>query len=386
MSRFFAIALGLLIGGVALGLALRFGQLVPLGVPAQNATHAHSHALYWGWAGLALFTFFFERVGLTGRWPKVVLALLSLQSLATLGVFYRFGYERPGVVLSALTLVPFLSAVVMFLVAARGKREADLSFLRAATLFVVLAYVSALGRVVIKVMAVADPIWAALAVHVFLGAFGAFFVLGLMGLTVRALGPSRGRVLGLVLGTSAPLIAWPSLLSIPGIEHTVLGPVAQLAAVAMVVPGAAWLAWVWRASSGDEGRFFWRSAAACWATSVLLFALVSTGAMDGLVHNRHAVVLAVHLQTLGVVTSSLLLLILRRLSVSARGPLALHQAGVGLMLAALGAAALMPSRLALWSAGVAGALAFAAQLWITVRVVRALPIGGSGRLASHKPG
>ena len=191
MNRSIATSFGLLFLGVGVGAVLRFNQVLPLGVNAGNATHAHSHTLYWGWAGLMLFTLFFERVGATGRGARLVLGALAVQALGAFFVFLHSGYSKPGVVLSALTLLPFLAAVITFFRAARGKRGADLSFLRAAVIYVVFAYVSAISRVVLKVSGVDDPVLAALAVHLFLGAFGAFFTLGVMGLTVSHLG-ARG--------------------------------------------------------------------------------------------------------------------------------------------------------------------------------------------------
>lgn len=384
MNKVLAASLGVLVLGVTLGLLVRFGQLAPLGLPAENATHAHSHALYWGWAGLALFALFFERVGLTGRGAQLVLGALAVMGFATLGVFTRFGYGKPGVILSAATVVPFLSGVVMFLRAARGRREADVVFLRAAVLFVVLAYVSAISRVVLRQQLNAEPMWAALAVHLFLGAFGAFFVLGLMGLTVRALGVAPSQLLGVVLGMTVPLITWPSVLPIPGIEHTALGPIARLAAVLMIIPAAAWTVWLFNATAGKQREgFFFRSATVCWTTSVLLLALVATGALDTLVHNRHAVVLAVHLQTLGVVTASLLLLLEKRLPAPSFHALALHQAGVALMLGALGVMALWPSRPALVFVALGGAVTLAAQVWSAARFLRTLTVRGLPVLEPH---
>lgn len=368
--RALSAALGLLLLGVGLGAVLRLGQLTPLGLHVGNATHAHSHTLYWGWAGLGLFALFFERVGLGGRAVKVALGALALQALATFFVFLRFGYGTPGVVLSAATLVPFFAAVVLFLQGARGMRGGDLPFLRAAVVYVVLAYVSALSRVVLKVRGVDAPFLSALAVHLFLGTFGAFFVLGVMGLTVRALGGAPGRLLGLGLGVGAPLLAWPSVLTVPGVEGTALGDWVRVAAVVMLVPAAAWSAWVWKHSAGRPDRGLWRSAALAWSLGVLAFALVASGALRDFVLVRHAVVLVVHLQTLGVVTSSLLLLLeLRRRSPS-WGALWLHQGALAVMLAGLGVAALWPGVPGLGLAAAGGLGVVAAQAWAATRFWR----------------
>lgn len=367
MNRALAAALGLLLLGVGLGAALRLGQVTPVDLNVGNATHAHSHTLYWGWAGLALFTLFFERVGATGRWARGVLAALAAQGLATFGVFLHSGYGRLGVVLSALTLVPFLAAVVTFFWAARAQRGADLAFLRGAAAYVVIAYVSALSRVVIKVSQHDDPLLAALAVHLFLGAFGAFFVLGVMGLTVRALRKPPGPWLGVVLGVSAPLLMWPSVLTVPGLEGSPIAALARWSAVVLLVPAAAWSAWVFQASAASSERWLWRSAAFAWSLGVVLFALMATGALHELSVSRQAVVLAVHLQTLGVVTSSLLLLIELRGARSSTRALWLHQVGIALMLSGLGLAAVRPGRTGLVLAALGGVSVVAAQAWVAAR-------------------
>jgi hypothetical protein len=296
----------------------------------------------------------------------VVLGALAMQALATFFVFLHSGYGKPGVVLSALTLLPFLGAVVMFFRAARGKRGADLSFLRAAVIYVVVAYVSALSRVVLKVMHVDDPVLGSLAVHFFLGAFGAFFTLGVMGLTVRALAPQPASELALVLGFSAPLIIWPQLLTVPGLSDSIAA-VAKLSASILLIPAAAWSAWVWRASADSTRRWLWRSAAFSWSAGVLILALVASGAMSELIIGRHAVIFVVHLQTLGVVTSSLLLLVeARRPNPSSRA-LWTHQAGLALMLCGLGWAALSPGRPSLVLAALGGVVLIAGQAWSAAR-------------------
>lgn len=362
--------MGLLLLGVALGAVLRLGQVTALeGVPVGNATHAHSHTLYFGWAGLALFTLFFERVGATGRFARAVLGALAVQGLLTFFVFFRFGYEKPGVVLAAATLFPFLTAVVVFFRAAAGRRGADLPFLRAAAVYVLLAYVSALSRVVLKVMHLDDPLLSALAVHLFLGAFGAFFVLGLMGLTVRALGEGKagGPTLAFVLGLSAPLLALPSVLVVPGVLETALGNLARLAALLLLAPTAAWVLWVFRHSERRADRWLWRSAALASGATCLLLAAVATGALGELVLNRHAVVLSIHLQTLGVVTAPLLLLLELRLPRPSLRALWLHQVAISMLLAGLALAAFAPGRPGLVLAALGGLGVVSAQAWSAAR-------------------
>ena len=360
----------MLLLGVALGAVLRLGQVTLVdGLPVGNATHAHSHTLYFGWAGLALFTLFFERVGATGRFARAVLGALAVQGLLTFIVFLRFGYERPGVVLAAATLFPFLAAVVIFCRAARKQRGADLPFLRVAAVYVLLAYVSALSLVVFKVMHLDNPLFSALAVHLFLGAFGAFFVLGVMGLVVRALGAPRvtSPALGLVLGMSAPLLALPSVLTVPGVTQTALGSLARVAALLLLAPAAAWVVWVFRHSAQRADRWLWRSGALAFCFTTLLMALVATGALGELIFNRHAVVMGVHLQTLGVVTAPLLLLLESRLPRPSLHALWLHQLAIMTLLGGLALAAFAPGRLGLVLAALGGVGVVSAQAWSAAR-------------------
>ncbi|MFZ5442234.1 MAG: hypothetical protein ACOZQL_19655, partial [Myxococcota bacterium] len=189
-------ATALLLLGVCLGAILRVAQVLPLGeLRYANATHAHSHTLYWGWAGLGLFALFFERLEVKGRLAALALGGVTAVGLLTFGIFWAWGYARPAIVLSAASVVPFGLAMALTWRALGRARGADVPFLRAAVVFVALSYASALSRVVLKVLHVDDPLYAALAVHGFLGTFGAFFTLGVMGLTVRWLGVGERRSL-----------------------------------------------------------------------------------------------------------------------------------------------------------------------------------------------
>lgn len=75
-----------------------------------------------------------------------------------------------------------------------------------------IAYACALTRVVLEVWQHDDPV-------LFLGAFGAFF---LMGLTVRALRKPPGLLLGVVLGVGAPLLMSFSVLTVLGLKNSLV--------------------------------------------------------------------------------------------------------------------------------------------------------------------
>ncbi len=347
----------LLLLGAGLGAVLRFAQLRPLeGLHVGNAVHAHSHTLYFGWAGLSLFALMFERVGATA---KVVLGALAVFGVATFPVFLIDGYGRVGVMLSAASVVPFGAAVVVFWRAARGFRTVDVAFLRVGAVFVVFAYVAALSRVVLKVAGVDSLVLGALAVHLFLGCFGAFFVLSLMGLVVHATGDAS-PTLHWVL-RFAPLLPLPALSVVPGVDETPIGAMSRLAAVLMVVPASAWCWWARRHDA------VLRSSAVAWWLSVALLAAAAVDALPSLPVQRHAVVAVVHLQTLGVVTTTLFWLFERRRASPRSLPVLVHQVAAALLLSGLVVAAFGPTRVGLVVAALGGTLTLCAQGWVAVR-------------------
>lgn len=373
MDVFLRAALGLLGLGVGTGALLRWSQLSPVpGLHFGNALHAHSHTLYFGWAGLALFTLFFERVGATGRFARGVLASLVALGLATFAVFLHSGYSRPGIVLAAASVVPFGVAVGVVWHGLRRVRGADLPFLRAAVAWVLVSYVAAISRVVLKVAGVTDPVWAGLAVHLFLGAFGAFFVLGVMGLFVRALGAPATRELRLVLGLGAPLLAWPAALVVPNLETTPLAGLARLSSVVLLVPAVAWLRWLWRASAARAAleRAVLRSTALAWTLTVAGSALLGLGILREVVLRRHVVVAGIHLAVLGVVTAGLLILLERRRAEPAWHAVTAHQASLAVMLLGLVLAPWWPRPGLLLALG-GGLLVVVAQAWAAARFFRA---------------
>lgn len=369
MDLYLRAALGLLGLGVGTGALLRWSQLSPLeGLHFGHALHAHSHTLYFGWAGLALFTLFFERVGATGRAARGVLGALVLLGLATFAVFLHSGYSRPGIVLAAASVVPFGAAVGVVLRGLRRVRGPDVPFLRAAVAWVLVSYVAAISRVVVKVAGVTDPVWAGLAVHLFLGAFGAFFVLGVMGLFVRALGATPAPELRLVLGLGAPLLAWPAALVVPDLEATPLAGLARASSVVLLVPATVWLRWLWRTSAprAPLERAVLRSTAVAWLLTVAGSALLGVGLLREFVLQRSTVVLGIHLVVLGVVTGGLLLLLEGRRAAPAFHAVSAHQLALAVMLLGLGLVPWWPQP-GLVLALVGGVLVIAAQAWATAR-------------------
>ncbi|MBF5045733.1 hypothetical protein FGE12_25220 [Aggregicoccus sp. 17bor-14] len=371
------LALGYYLLATSLGLLLRLAFVSPLlaWLPFGNALHAHSHTLYFGWVGLALFALAFERLGAPGaplaRADRAALTLIHLVSLATFVAFLHSGYGRPGVIVSASSLFVWLYAAARLALRLRGRTGVAYGFLRGALAYLVLAMLGAVGRVVLLAAHVKDAHLGQLAVFAFLHCFAGFFVLGLMGLLVL-----HAAELG-VRFEEAPLrrllrwkvlLAWLTFpLGVPGGSSGALGWAARAAALALAYPGFLWVRTLWRASRSTQGslRGLLRWVA-LWA--LLEGGMEAAGALglsEWATRLHHPAILYLHVLLLGVVTGGLLLPLLLQLG-RRPGALHLHHAGLALMAAGL----------ALTGAGMQGLLGFGTQLLRAGLVLAAA--GGAG--------
>lgn len=378
MERFLRLALLIFLTATGLGLLLRYALVEPVSfVDFGHALHAHSHTLYFGWAGLALFTLFFERVGAGDVQVRRVLWAITAVSVATLLAFLHSGYGGPGIAVSAVSLVVWSFAVGLFLRRAKGQKAPDLAWLRVAAWYVVVASVGAGARVGLLV-AKADPLWGKLAVAFFLTAFAGFFLFGVVGVLARFL-EQRGaaldaRLLRWQLGWMTPLTALTFPLGVPGGMDTPFGPLARLASVLLVVPVALWLVNLWTSTRQLPGlsRTVLRSVAVAWAAKSV-FEVGGAFGLDVLAAaSRHAVILQIHLVLLGVVTASLLLVVRARLGRVTGPALLMHQGGVvvmcvGLLVAALTSFGALPAgSFGLWLAVAGGAVVWVVDVALVV--------------------
>lgn len=346
MRRFYLLALVMYVVATGLGTVLRVALVQPVEhLDFAFALHAHSHTLYFGWAALTLFTLFFERVGARDGRVRAALWSIAAISAATFVAFLHSGYGAPGVIVSTLSLVVWAAVIGLFLARARGQGGVDLAYLRVAVAYVGLAGASALSRVVILVLKVADPLPGQLAVFGFLHAFAAFFTLGLMGLLARYCAqrgaPLSERRLRLQLWFLAPLGALTFPLGVPGGMSSALGPPARLAAALLLVPAGLWVHNLWTASARLQGpeRPVLRTLAALWAFKAAMEAAGAFGLAEAATAARHPAILYLHVLLLGVVSASLLLLSRAALGLGPR-LVHLHQAGVALMTVGLALAGL----------------------------------------------
>ncbi len=345
MALFLRLSLVLYLVATTLGVVLRTALVAPVeGLNFQFALHAHSHTLYFGWAALALFALFYERLGATDRRPRLVLWGVVVVAVATFGAFLYRGYGPPGVIVSTVALVVWAFAIGLFLWRARGMEGIDLAYLRVSVVYIGIAGCSALARVVILFKRVEDPLPGRLAVFGFLHAFAGFCVLGLMGLLARYCEERGARLderrLRWQLWLLAPLAALTFPLGVPGGMDSALGPPARVAAVLLAVPAALWVHNLWTAAGRLDARArpAVRTLAAVWAFKAALELLGAFGLAETAAAARHPAVLYLHVMLLGVVTASLLLLSRASLRLESPWVVHAHQGGVAVMTLGLGLA------------------------------------------------
>jgi hypothetical protein len=377
---FLKLALAFYLLAAGAGLLLRFFLVSPIGdLNFANTLHAHSHTLYFGWGALALFTLYFTRLKSFDATVRRTLWAIAAIGVATFTAFLHSGYGRPGIAVSAASLVVWLFAVSLFLRRSRSTSAEDLPWLRAGSIYVLIAGAAALGRVVVLVTH-ANPIWGRLAVFGFLQAFATFFLLGVLGLlssSFRRLGaPLDSRLLRLQFFWLTPLAALTFPLAVSGLETSLFGYLAKVAAMLLVIPNAMLVLNFWRATSSLawRERLNFRSIALAAGIAALLEFIGVLTPIDGLLTLRHALVLQLHLVLVGIISAGLLLLVSEELGTPARGLLLVHQSGLAVMCIGLGLATgaalglgLEGPRVGLWLAALGGLTTYLADAAIAVR-------------------
>lgn len=385
MRSFLLLPFGFYVLATAVGLLLRLGFVVPVPLPSYaNALHAHSHTLFFGWGALSIFALVFHRLGAEGRQHRAILVAIAAVSAASFVSFLHGGYSVPSIVLSTLSLGLWGWAVVVTWRALRGNSGLDISYLRTGLVYLALACLGAITRVVLIATA-ASAHHKSLAVYAFLHAFGWFFVFSVMGLLI-----GRGRDLGMRLDQrrlrmqlrlAAP-IAWLAFpLGVAGGSEGVLGMVARGAGAGLFVPlGLGSLA-LWRgaksAPSGFCGAFRWLSL---WLGIVAISSLAGGfGLAELAVRSRHFAILYLHVLLAGFVSFGLVTASFSTLGARLGFASLLHNAGLAIMALGLAAAGLVvlgywQSSQVAWTgallAAIGGALLFVAGVGFAVRAWR----------------
>ncbi len=346
-------ALGYYLLATGLGLLLRAAFVTPLlsWLPFGKALHAHSHTLYFGWVGLAVFALAFDRLGPLGRAERWALGLIHAISLASFVAFLHGGYARPAIIVSALSLGVWLYAAGLLARRLRGKEGVGFAYLRVGLVYLALAVVGALSRVGLLVAGVKDARLGQLTVFAFLHCFAWFFVFGVIGLLVLhapALGVHFGeRPLRRQLKWMGAL-AWLTFpLGVVGGSEGALGWVARAAALGLVYPGLLWVRTLLQAARPAERpvRAALQWVALWFLLKVLMEGAGGLGLAELATRLRHPAILFLHVLLLGVVSGGLLLPLLLQMG---RRPLPrlglhLHHGGLAVMSAGLGLSAAAPA-------------------------------------------
>jgi hypothetical protein len=344
---FLVLALGFYVLATGLGLLLRLSFLQPLPwLKFGNALHAHSHTLYFGWAGLGLLALAYEQVGARGKGPRRVLTALAITSGLTFVAFLQGGYSAPGIAVSTLALGVWAAAVAVWWREARGASGLEVSFLHAGMAYVLLALAGALARVVLLATKWGTSFHAQLSVFVFLHAFAWFFLFStLAGLIAHA--RARGvQVDERGLRASLRVLAWTAWLGAPlgvaGGDTGLLGGLARGAALVGAAAGLVWVRALWRMARGLRGTeaVAWRCLAGWYALKVMMEAGGALGLATWAARARQPALLYLHVLLVGFVSLGLLVPLLSRLGRPLARGLLLHNTGLGVMaggLALLGA-------------------------------------------------
>lgn len=353
-----------------LGVVMRFELLgLGTGLPFDHLLHAHSHTLYFGWAGLGVLVGAMRLLPGTSKGLRRTAILLALSIPAVFFGFLGLGYHPVTIAISTVVMFTWYLAAWLWWREAKTLSGVEISMLRAAFGYLIA---SSLGIWVLGILQASETGTAlseALAVHAFLLGFAWFLVLAVVGfITVNS------RHLGLRLDNDlvrraltwwAPVAIFTFPLGVSGgPEVAWLGPAARLAGLALLYPAWIWTRALWQAAPPGGRGWAWR-AAAIWfgaaAVSTAVVSIAGTGALSA--GGRHGLVLYLHVLLVGFISASLLTLLPARTSyglVNAHhvtlgvmiGGLALAMAGAvmpGLWLAAVGA-------VGLWGVGVVWAL------------------------------
>jgi hypothetical protein len=378
---FLVLSLAFYVLAIALGLLLRVSFLQPLPwLHFGHALHAHSHTLYFGWAGLGLLTLAYEQVGARGRGVTRVLAALALTSGLTFVAFLHGGYAAPGMAVSTLALVVWAVAVGVWWRAARGASGLEVRFLRAGMAYVVLALAGAITRVVLLASGWGTPFHARLSVFVFLHAFAVFFLFTTLAVLIAHARARGARVDERGLGASLWMLALTAWLGAPlgvaGGDEGLLGVLARAAALVGAVAGPLWVRALWRMARDLSGTTAaaYRWLAAWYALKVVMEAAGALGLATWAARARQPTLLYLHVLLVGFVSLGLLVPLLARLERPLARGLMLHNGGLLLMAGGLGllgagagglswAAPWLPRGYLLAAAG-AAPLVLAGVLWL----------------------
>lgn len=333
----------------ALGLVLRFGFLgLALPVPFDHLLHAHSHALYFGWAALAILAAAAYAPPIR-RWAWAGLGLIPLLTVA----FLLQGYGPFSIAVSTTVMLVWYGAMVSWW----RHRGGDPLF-RASFVYVVLASAGIWVLAGLQATGHGDGLAPRLAIHAFLSTFAWSLVLGTVALAVQG---------GLIPRASGQrTIGWMGAFGwvlfplgvVGGPEVPILGWAARGAAGAMVVPTVHWMKTLWRSHGGTAMRM-----AAAWLGIAVagLLAAAAGGSSLLIAVGRPGIVIYLHALLLGYVSSVLIWYLSPSAVPQVGNALSIHHLGVAVMLAGVaGPLAGFESLASDWAAAIGAVLVWGA--------------------------
>ncbi|MFP3915968.1 MAG: hypothetical protein ACLFWM_13900 [Actinomycetota bacterium] len=331
-----------------IGVVLRLGLAgMALPIPFDHLLHAHSHALYFGWAALTILAAAASTLRVR-RWAWLGLALTPVMTAA----FLVQGYGPLSIAASTLVMVAWYGAIAAWW----GERDRRFG---ASFLYVIVASGGVWVLAVLQATGTGGDLASDLAIHAFLSTFAWSLVLGSVALAMERgwVPQSTGRTI--TVGMAA--VAW---LLFPlgvagGPEVPVLGWMARAAAFAVALPTAVWIRALWLSPARLRLPAVWLGV----AVAGLVAVAVEGTSLLGVV-GRPGVVIYLHALLLGYV-STLLILYLAEED-GAGPPPTVHHLGVAVMLAGM-AAPILGSGLsvpAAWTAALGAGLVWgAAWMW-----------------------
>lgn len=334
-----------------------------IGIGFDHLLHAHSHTLYFGWAGLAFVTGASAMIPALPTGLRRTLVGLASVVPAILVSFLAFGYNPVSIAVSTVVMLGWYVASVVWWRAARGLRGLPALAFRSAFVYVI---VSSLGIWVLAWLQASEtgtPLTESLAVNAFILGFGWSLILGTVGLVVRDFSTGGWHLDEEILRRA--IVWWVALgwLVFPlgvvgGPEVAWLGPVARVAGVALLYPAGLFVRELWRAVPAGRAGRPWRFAAGWFALTAATTAgaaVLGSAALGAV--GRQGVVIHLHALAVGFVTTSLVVVFSRQVPSRVLDG---HNISLGLMLLGLTLVPLGAVRLGMWWAALA-----AVGLWVS---------------------
>lgn len=347
-----------------LGVVMRFELLgFATGVEFDHLLHAHSHTLYFGWAGLGILILAIDLLPSTGLALVRTAAFLAVTLPGIFFGFLAFGYNPATIAISTVVMLGWYVAAWQWWRQARGIASLAFSLMRAGIVYLVGSSLGIWALAALQATGIGTNLSENLAIHAFLLGFAWFLVLAIVGLVVAhspRLGLNlNGPRLRRALGWWVPLaiITFP-LGVVGGPEVDWLGPAARMAGIALLYPAGLFVRTLWTGAAASPLRISWRMVAVWFGSSALATASAGVFGSGILVAaGRQGVVIYLHVLLVGFVSTSLFALLTDR---GLRSVLGAHHITLGLMVAGLLLATLGWVQPGFWLAAVG-----AVGLWLT---------------------